>query len=134
MVVVSYLLGSLALLIAGPHILYLIGARSTLLGRPALTLLLLVLGLEMHHSLFGALVITENRNPFVIPALVSGVLVALAGWRLAPLYGYWGLLLAQGVVQAAFNNWWTVWRGLRGLEISPPLFFRMVLGLPSKPA
>jgi hypothetical protein len=30
----------------------------------------------------------------------------------------WGLLLAQGIVQACFNNWWTIYRAIQGLKLS----------------
>ena len=132
LVILCYAAGAAVMLLAGSRFLELIHAKSTLLNKPTLAIMLLVTGLEMHHSLYGSLVLTENRNPFVMPALVSGFCVAVGGWLFAPQFGYWGLLLSQGLVQAAFNNWWTVWRGLQGLGISFPQFMRLVIFLPAR--
>lgn len=122
-----YLAGTVALLVAGPALLSLIHAKSDLLERPALALMLLIMGLEMHHALFGMLVTSENHNPFVIPALASGLCVALGGWLLAPHFGYWGLLMAQGIVQASFNNWWIVLRGIRSLRIPASTYLKLLV-------
>jgi hypothetical protein len=32
-------------------------------------------------------------------------------------------------VQAAFNNWWPVWRGVAGLQVDPRLYWRHFFGL-----
>lgn len=110
--------------------LNLIGAHTTFLDPPQLALALLVIGLEMHHSLYGTLVISENQNPFVKPALISGVATVLLSLFLTMRIGVWGMLLAQGSVQAAFNNWWTVYRGIRGLGVSPGDYCRTYFRLP----
>lgn len=128
--VATYIFGSLVLLIAGGRMLNLIGAHTTFLDPPQLALALLVIGLEMHHSLYGTLVISENQNPFVKPALISGVATVLLSLFLTMRIGVWGMLLAQGSVQAAFNNWWTVYRGIRGLGVSPGDYCRTYFRLP----
>jgi hypothetical protein len=84
--------------------------------------------LEMHHAQHAQIVLTENRNPFVIPALVSGGSVVGLSLLLTPHLGIWGMLLSFGITQMAFNNWWTVLRGLKGLGISPRTYFNMLLG------
>ena len=61
------------------------------------------------------------------PALISGVAIVGLSYFLLPRYGIWGMLLSVGVVQASFNNWWTVYRGLRGLNLKPTQFFFHIL-------
>jgi hypothetical protein len=38
------------------------------------------------------------------------------GWFAAGRWGVVGLIGAQAIVQAAWNNWWTVLRGIKGLR------------------
>jgi hypothetical protein len=113
--VLTYWTGGFALITLGPWLLNLIHAKTTLLPQEQLACLALILFLEAHHSLYATLVLGENYNPFLWPAILSGLGVVGASLWLTPQYGIWGMLLAQGVVQAAFNNWWPVRRALRGL-------------------
>jgi len=83
-----------------------------------LTALTAIQFLEMHHSLYGQLVLTENRNPFLRPALISGGAIAVLSVLLTPRLGIWGMLLSTGFVQACFNNWWPIGRAIRGLDLT----------------
>jgi O-antigen/teichoic acid export membrane protein len=116
--VTFFILGGLALLLFGNLALQAIGAKTLLLPKPQLALALLIFGLEMHHSLYAGLIISENQNPFVAPALISGTATLALSLLLTPRLGVWGMLLAQGISQACFNNWWTVFRAIRGLGLS----------------
>jgi O-antigen/teichoic acid export membrane protein len=119
-----YILGATALLLAGNHGLQLIGAKTLLLPTGQLALALLIIGLEMHHVLYADLVISENRNPFVGPALISGLATVALSLTLTPRVGVWGMLLAQGIAQACFNNWWTIYRAIKGLGLSWTEYWR----------
>jgi O-antigen/teichoic acid export membrane protein len=113
-----YILGALVLLVTGNSLFHLIGSKTTLLPNPQLALAVLIIGLEMHHVLYALLIVSENQNPFVLPALLSGAATVSLSLLLTPRFGVWGMLLAQGCTQAAFNNWWTVHRAIRGLGVS----------------
>jgi O-antigen/teichoic acid export membrane protein len=115
--IVVFVLGGLLLLFGGNYALQTIGAKTLLLPSAQLALAILIFGLEMHHSLYAGLIISENQNPFVLPAILSGVATLLLSLVLTPRLGVWGMLLAQGVTQACFNNWWTVYRAIKGLQI-----------------
>ncbi len=119
-----YCLGAIFLVVLGNPLLHLIDARTELLPPAQLAVFLLILGLIMHHILYAFLVVSENRNPFVIPALASGAATLVLSLLLTPHFGIWGMLIAQGSVQLSFNNWWTVWRAIRGLEISGAEYWR----------
>jgi O-antigen/teichoic acid export membrane protein len=116
--ILFYIVGSLFLLFGGNTALQVIGSKTMFLPTGQLALALLIIGLEMHHSLYGGLIISENQNPFVVPALISGAATVLLSLLLTPRIGVWGMLLAQGVSQACFNNWWTIYRAIRGLGLS----------------
>jgi O-antigen/teichoic acid export membrane protein len=107
--------GAAALLWLGRSLLEVLNAGNQLLPAALLATLLLIQLLEMHHSLYGELIYSENINPFVKPALISGAAVVILSVLLTPRLGVWGMLLATGLVQLCFNNWWPVFRAIRGL-------------------
>jgi O-antigen/teichoic acid export membrane protein len=104
----------------GEAVFTLVGAQTKLLSPALIVLLGLVWGLETHHSYYAGLVLTENENPFLLPALVSGLCIVAASWWAVGFAGVTGLILAQGGVQLLWNNWWTVRRGVLGLRASVP--------------
>lgn len=128
--IVLYLLGAVLLLSGGHSALRFIGARTEFLPLGQLGVSLLVIGLEMHHVLYAGLVVSENQNPFVQPALFSGIGTVLLSLLLTPRFGVWGMLLAQGLVQASFNNWWTVHRAIRGLGLTWTAYWQKYIMLP----
>lgn len=125
--VLTYLLGMAGALLAAEPLLAWLRGRTLPLPAGQLAALLGIGLLELHHSQYAALVLTENRNPFVVPALASGTVSVALSLILTPRWGMWGLILAPGLVQAAFNNWWAVWRGLRGLGIPFGAYLRLLI-------
>ena len=111
----SYLLGAVVVLSVGQGLLDVIGSKVDLLPQFETSLLLIIGFLEMHHILYSNLVQSENRNPFLLPSIVSGVIIVAVSVQVAPIAGVIGMIVVRGAVQAAFNNWWTVLRGIRGL-------------------
>jgi len=87
-----------------------------------------VTGLEGHHGVFRELAITAHRNPFAIPVVISGAVIAVFSVILVPQMGLWGLILVPGIVQLCFNNWWTVLVGLRSMRSSAGAYLRGVFG------
>ncbi len=124
----TFALGAAALLAFGARALDWAGSRTPLLPHLLFGALLLVVFLEAHHSLYAALVLTENRNPFVRPGLCSGVASVFLSIALTRTLGPAGLIAAPGIVQALFNNWWVVWRGIRGMDLSVVRYLRILLG------
>jgi O-antigen/teichoic acid export membrane protein len=118
LVLLTYALGALCIIFIAPIALNRIGSRTELLPFWPLTVFCLIQFLEMHHSLYATLVLSENLNPFLKPALLSGVAIVILSSLLAPRMGIWGLLISAGVVQACYNNWWPVVRALSGLNVS----------------
>ncbi len=118
----TFLVGWIAILLIGKPVLFLITPKASMLEVNLLVACGLVWLLQSHHGYFANVVLSTNENPFVFPALLSGVMIALLNWYLAPLHGVLGIIIGQGVVQLAFNNWWPVFLGLRSLKISPPCY------------
>jgi O-antigen/teichoic acid export membrane protein len=131
LVLLTYLVGAALAATTAPGVLQWIGSRTTLLPLATLVTLLLIQFLELHHSCYAWLVMTENVNPFVKPSLISGALIVVASLLLTPRWEVWGMLLSVGVVQAAFNNWWPVLRAVRGLGECRARYWRLFFGLPA---
>lgn len=112
-----YVVGAAMLVLIGQGLFQLIGSKVQLLPRPLLALLAVVMLLELNHSNFAFIITTGNKVPFVRPSLLSAGAIVLfstgAAWAGA---GVLGVILSQGLVQLAYNNWkWplTVWQELR---------------------
>lgn len=102
-----YFLGAIVILFSGNFILEIAGSKTMLLPKVHLALILIVVYLETNHSNSATLITTKNEVPFVSSALLSGLgvlffgLISVKNLRL----GILGLILAQGLVQLAYNNW-----------------------------
>lgn len=101
------ILGILAIALIGPPLLEAIGSQSRLLPVGIFLVLGVVYFLEWNHSTFATLITLSNRIPFVNASIITGtaiVILSLLSVWLTPL-GILGLVLAQGAVQLAYNNW-----------------------------
>lgn len=116
----TYLSGTLVILLLGNKILLLLGSNTLLLSTEQTLFILIILFLEMNHSNCATLITTKNIVPFVMPSLISGVFILLIA-LISVTYlsmGLWGLLIAQGLVQASYNNWKWPKEVLKDLEVS----------------
>ena len=127
--ILTYLFGAFVLFFFGHWVLTLLHTKTQFLPAPLLATMLLIYLLEAHHSLYASLVFSENVNPFVVPAIISGTAIVTLSVLLTPKIGIWGMFLSQGIVQLSFNNWWPVVRGIRGLSVSPRAYWASFLQL-----
>lgn len=98
--------GLLFVLIAAAPLLAWVGSTVELLPTKLLALLGVVLLLETNHVNSALMIATTNVIPFVRSAVISGLAVAVLAILAASLgFGLQGVILAQGVVQLAYNNW-----------------------------
>jgi O-antigen/teichoic acid export membrane protein len=122
----SYLAGAVVIVFAAPVVLHWLKSNTSLIAVGPLSALVFIRFLELHQSLYAVLVQTENHNPFVKPSLISGVAIVAVSLGLMYFWGnslgVWGLLLSTGLVQLAYNDWWPVLRGVRGLGWKPRVF------------
>lgn len=124
----SYSVGMLGLFFVGDWLLtHVVSTKTHLLPPIQLLVLLIVIGLEAHAALYRELVQTANVNPFVKPILVSALFSVLLVMGLTPSYGIWGVLIAPGIAQLVYNNWWIVTEGVRSLELSRGEFIARLL-------
>ncbi|MFA6074739.1 MAG: O-unit flippase-like protein [Negativicutes bacterium] len=104
-----FLCGVLAIVVVLPHFILLLKSHTELLPAPLLLLVALYMFLEFNHGqIFALFIYAKNEIPFVIPSLVSGcAIVIIAVFNVKILgYGLVGILSAQFLVQAVFQNWY----------------------------
>jgi O-antigen/teichoic acid export membrane protein len=118
--IVTYWLLVITSAVAGPAVLTYLHSNAELLQPEAMLFMSLYLFLELNHSYFATLIMSENRVPFVPAALISGFLIISGSAFLAATtaLGVWSVLLVQGGVQGAFNNWYWVWKGIHVLRLN----------------
>jgi hypothetical protein len=119
----SYAAGALVILYAAPPVLHWMRSQTALIPFDQLAGLLLIRFLELHQTQYCFLIMSENRNPFLKPSLITGAATVILSLALTPVWGIWGLLLSMGLVQLAFTNWWPILRALRGLNLRFRPFF-----------
>lgn len=119
------LAGALGIIFVAPYLLELIKSQTMLPSRLICVLYLVIVALELNHSEFASVISTENKIPYVVPSLVSGgviVLLTFIALKFTTL-GLLGVVLVQGIVQAAYNNWrWPLWV-FRELDMSMSEFY-----------
>ncbi|KQN24421.1 hypothetical protein ASF00_16430 [Sphingomonas sp. Leaf34] len=111
--------GSIAVIVLAPYLLVFLKSSVPPLPSATMILLAVTMVLEGNHSVHAFIITTANKVPFVIPSLVSGVVVAILATTSCWLgLGVIGVIAAQGLTQAAYNNWkWPlmVWK-----DLAPP--------------
>lgn len=122
---ICYIIGSVIILLYGDQLLNVIHAKTLLLPGALLLLLLFSYLLDLHNSLYAGLVLTENKNPFVLCVLLSGIGVVLLSVILTPHLGVLGMILAFLIAQSSYNHWWPVLRGIRGLGYRPAEYWKI---------
>lgn len=102
--------------IAGNPLLNLLDTDTTFVETSLLLLMSVTLLFDMHSSFHADIYTSTNHVPFLIPSIVSGILIIGLGFYILPLYGLVGILLVRFFVQIAFNNWYAMFLSLRLLK------------------
>jgi O-antigen/teichoic acid export membrane protein len=112
-------LAGLVLLLHEP-LLHALRSGKTVLPFPWFPLLLLNGWFEMHYILWGTLVATENRAPFVVPSIITSVtsLLLTVGLVHHANLGAGALVVGPFVAGCAFNYWYWPREGARGIKTS----------------
>lgn len=102
-----YIIGGIAWMLAGDWALTIIKSETTFVPTIMLGTMLIISLLEHNHAISAGFIMADNKIPFFIPSLVSGVVTVILLWTfLSPLQlGLWGMILAPGSAQLAYQNW-----------------------------
>ncbi len=104
---VVYLVGGVIWILAGNWALDLINSQTHFVPAAMLAAMIVISLLEHNHAVSAGFIMADNKIPFFIPSLISGAATVLLLWIfLDPLsMGIWGLILAPGIAQLAYQNW-----------------------------
>ena len=104
---VVFLIGGVAWVFLGDRALDIIHSQTHFIPTAMLCAMLVVGLLEHNHAVSAGFIMADNKIPFFIPSLVSGAATVVLLWIfLNPLHmGIWGLILAPGLAQLAYQNW-----------------------------
>ena len=102
-----FIVGGVVWIILGDWALSLIHSQTHFIPAKMLCILLIINALEQNHATSAGFIMADNKIPFFIPSIVSGAATVLLLWIfLDPLHmGIWGLILAPGIAQLAYQNW-----------------------------
>lgn len=105
--VATFLLGGAAIAFLGNWGLNMIGSETQFLPTIMLCVMLLVYLLETNHSIAAGFISADNRIPFFIPSLLSGLGTVVLLWLFLSIlkWGVWGMILSQGIAQLVYQNW-----------------------------
>lgn len=122
----TMIIGGSALAVFLPWILKVIGSNAEVPPTIITIFYLIVMSLENNHSMFSTVIVTSNKVPFVAAGLISGALIGVLIYlslRFTTL-GLMGVVLAQGLVQLAYNNWYWPKYVFDELMVSPLAFLK----------
>ena len=104
---VIFIVGGIVWVLFGNWALDIIHSKTHFVVPSMLCAMLAINILENNHAVSAGFIMADNKIPFFIPSLLSGAATVLLLWVfLCPLHmGLWGLVLAPGIAQLAYQNW-----------------------------
>ena len=116
----TFLAMAAGLLLLGPLLLQLLGSGKQLLPLPWLALLAFSSFLETQVSIWGMLISTENRIPFLWPSVAANLLSFALSLTLihTTSLGLGAFVLAPLVAHSLFNNWYWPLHAAHGIQTS----------------
>jgi O-antigen/teichoic acid export membrane protein len=121
-----FVAGSLGILFVAPPVLALLSPDKVLLPTPWLALCLFFCIVDTHQGRCASLVLSDNRNPLMMPYLINGLTSVLVGAVMVRYFGMAGLIVGNGLVQLSFNAWWIPLQAMKTLHLSPGEYFGMI--------
>jgi hypothetical protein len=72
--------------------------------------------LELHHASHAQIYMGTNHVPFLLPSIITGLLILCGGYLVVPRYGVMGLIMVQAISHLLINNWYPVYLNLKLLD------------------
>jgi len=105
--VLVFIVCGLGLILVGPYLLALIHSKTHLLPTLMTAVFLIIAFLETNHGLAAQMLLTKNEVPFAKASILSGIastILLYISLRFLNI-GIWGMILAPGIAQIAYQNW-----------------------------
>jgi len=98
--------GSVAVLF-GDDVLRLIKSQTMFLPTAMFAVMVGFHLLEDNQSMASGFIMSDNRIPFFIPSLLSGAATVVLLWLFLDVLNWsvWGMILAPGIAQLAYQDW-----------------------------
>jgi len=103
----TYIVGAMALLILGKWALKFIGSQTQIMPQLLILVSIIVSFLESNHSIAGGILLSKNEVPFFKAALLSGgltVLLLVLFFKFTN-FSLWAMIAAPGLAQGVYQNW-----------------------------
>lgn len=99
--------GGLTITYIAPLVLHLIKSNTSLPSATICLLYITIITLEYNHSIFGGLIATENKFPFVKAYVISSIGVLALSFIFLQFTNLriLGVVLAEGLAEVVYNNW-----------------------------
>ncbi|MGC3979181.1 MAG: O-unit flippase-like protein [Paludibacteraceae bacterium] len=103
----TFLSCGLMIIVFGNWGLTILKSKTLLLTGAMIATMMLIAMLEKIHSIAGGFLLSKNEVPFFKAALISGGATVIMLFLLVKGFslGLWGMILAPGIVQGAYQNW-----------------------------
>lgn len=107
LMLITFLLSGIIITLTGNEILIWIKAKTLLVNSPMLVVMLVIAFLERNHATAGGFILLKNEVPFFKASLISGATTFILLFIFVRYLdaGLWGMILAPGIAQIAYQNW-----------------------------
>lgn len=104
---ITFVIGGFTIITLGNWVLDFIHSETRLLSIDMSFAMLCIYLLGKNHAIAAGFISADNRIPFFIPSLMSGVGTVLLLWFFLSIlnWGAWGMILAPGIAQLVYQNW-----------------------------
>jgi len=110
------LIALILLLTIGTNLLEFFNINATLVPLSIMLVMAISIMLELHHAYHAQIYMGSNHVPFLLPAILSGILILSLGFGIINTYGLIGIVLVQFFVQLSLNNWYPIYLNLKLLD------------------
>ena len=102
-----FMIGGIAWIFLGEWALAFMNSQTHFVPIGMLCVMLLISALEHNHAVSAGFIMADNKIPFFIPSLLSGGATVILLFVFLYIFdlGIWGLILAPGLAQLAYQNW-----------------------------
>lgn len=102
-----FIIGGIAWIFLGEWALAFMNSQTHFVPIGMLCVMLLISALEHNHAVSAGFIMADNKIPFFIPSLLSGGATVILLFVFLYIFdlGIWGLILAPGLAQLAYQNW-----------------------------
>ena len=111
----------------GNSLLSILNIDTRLISTTIFTIMAVSLILEENATIHQGIYTSTNHVPFLIPALVTGVIILGGGFLVVNKFGLIGIILVQIIAQAMVNFWYPVWLSFKLVKWDLPSYLHDVI-------